>query len=590
MRVVFVFIALVCISTQLMTSFVKVNQYVGSPGSASAAHDPPPEKDEETVKGSVPVQRRETNPEPSSQEPTHVFSTNNMQVHKNNKNDNDFMGDELAIRRWGCNVNDAPFIFVHIGKAGGGGVRSRMAAAALEYNRSGWHRTHEDATYYYPMMMDADTGFAATASTTSSQRMMHKGKFVSSLINNFLPESAPHLHTDFTYEGPLPCGATTPLGQAIACPGPRYDYCQDHDQDNASVDRCDLVYMGHNLLGSEFHWLPEEYLIKWWKASPWGRDYVSEKDDFISHAIGTRNAPIGKGEEWIVHDKIRAITRQKGNKMPHIICPGTFQFRPYRRSYTKCAQPKEAIMDQMAHHVVTEYNNNLNNKNMDPVIQYAQMIASLPVTRVTVLREIWSWLSSKFFWHEHFYSRNTTHFVGPWVGEKKAKHRKERDEKKGKTMPPLIKCDDLDEAAYGWAHNRALIYMFYLCGEHCMSAWAAKQISLEDLERQAAFNLRHSFAVVGLLHKTNDFYDMVTQRVAYMNTSMNPEVEGKKHSTPNDPEAMRCKQLYQDPDFQAKLLAKCPPLAALTRLYNLAVEVNAFQAKELAECSAASTT
>jgi len=150
----------------------------------------------------------------------------------------------------------------------------------------------------------------------------------------------------------------------------------------------------------------------------------------------------------------------------------------------------------------------------------------------------------------------------------------------------LIKCDDIDEAAYGWATNRAMTHLFYLCGEHCLSGWNSNQMTLEEIERQAAYNLRHSFAVVGLLHKTNDFYDMVTQRVAYMNTSLNPEVKGGRHGTSKRIESKRCKEIYEDPDFQAKVLEKSPAVAAMVRLYKIAVEVNEFQTKELAECSA----
>ena len=59
------------------------------------------------------------------------------------------------VRRWGCNRTETPFIFVHIGKAGGGEVRRRIAAAAVNYTRpndssaraGGW--IERDA--YYPV-------------------------------------------------------------------------------------------------------------------------------------------------------------------------------------------------------------------------------------------------------------------------------------------------------------------------------------------------------------------------------------------------------------------------------------------------------
>jgi hypothetical protein len=47
----------------------------------------------------------------------------------------------------------------------------------------------------------------------------------------------------------------------------------------------------------------------------------------------------------------------------------------------------------------------------------------------------------------------------------------------------------------------------------------------------------------------------------------------------------RCKALYQEPDFQAKILNQAPAIAALHRLYQIGVEVNAFQKKELQQCA-----
>lgn len=41
---------------------------------------------------------------------------------------------KATIRKWGCNITDTPLIFVHIGKAGGGNIRARFSASALNYN------------------------------------------------------------------------------------------------------------------------------------------------------------------------------------------------------------------------------------------------------------------------------------------------------------------------------------------------------------------------------------------------------------------------------------------------------------------------
>ena len=111
--------------------------------------------------------------------------------------------------------------------------------------------------------------------------------------------------------------------------------------------------------------------------------------------------------------------------------------------------------------------------------------------------------------------------------------------------------------------------------------------SLEQMERQAAGNLRNSFAVVGILEETDTFYDMVTKRVAYVNMSLNAEVTGDRHSTGKRAEILRCKKKFADPIFQAELKARSPAIAAVDRLYHIGVEVNRHQLKELEACEVA---
>ena len=108
--------------------------------------------------------------------------------------------------------------------------------------------------------------------------------------------------------------------------------------------------------------------------------------------------------------------------------------------------------------------------------------------------------------------------------------------------------------------------------------------NLEQIEIQAANNLRNSFAVVGLLNETENFFDMVTARVSYMNMSLNSHIKGPRHSSGNSNETQRCKDTFQNPDFQAMMREASPAIAALCRLYLVAGEVNRFQLKELSTC------
>ena len=145
-----------------------------------------------------------------------------------------------------------------------------------------------------------------------------------------------------------------------------------------------------------------------------------------------------------------------------------------------------------------------------------------------------------------------------------------------------------DSDGYGWASRYAMLYIFYLCGEDCAARWEMSSsgynddILLEQMERQAANNLRQSFAVVGLLHETDTFFDMVTARVQYIDMSIHSDVEGELHDTGTNGYIAKCKETFKDSGFRQKLREASPAMAALERLYNVAVEVNRFQVRELA--------
>ena len=144
---------------------------------------------------------------------------------------------------------------------------------------------------------------------------------------------------------------------------------------------------------------------------------------------------------------------------------------------------------------------------------------------------------------------------------------------------------------------------FYLCGEHCMGQWYAIEEAYQNdqvllrkkyleylkvMEATAAYNVRNSFTVVGLLQETQEFYD--TQRVEYIDMSLNPTTEGKRHGSGGSAINARCDAFFQDPALQKRVMAKGPELATLVRLYEVGVQVNQFQKEELAQCSSASTT
>jgi hypothetical protein len=323
---------------------------------------------------------------------------------------------------------------------------------------------------------------------------------------------------------------------------------------------------GHNYLGNELHWLPQKYLSNWWKRA-WMMG-----DDIDSSYKEDRIAPLLE-------------TLQPGNTE---WCPlGDRLARPqnrtdYEQMYAQCSGRLMQLADKEAFHAVqrrpkfmaASQQPSSSSRSLQPAhpfdIDWSPLYASMPVLRVTVIRDPYSWLVSKFMWHK--------------VG--------------GSTT----KCDDIETATMirppnehdllpgkakgrGWVNRMATSYITYLCGEDCVAREALEVATLEQLERQAANNLRQSITVVGLLNETETFFDMITARVAYVNTSLNAHVKGSKHSSGSSAESKRCKAIFQDPSFQAQLREHSPALAALDRLYHVAVEVNRHQLNELRQCA-----
>ena len=74
---------------------------------------------------------------------------------------------------------------VHIGKAGGGGGRARIAASALDYNSTGTRKAWNDniAQSYYPICEEQDH----PENDNSNSRVLHKGRLINSRHGNMLP-------------------------------------------------------------------------------------------------------------------------------------------------------------------------------------------------------------------------------------------------------------------------------------------------------------------------------------------------------------------------------------------------------------------
>ena len=470
------------------------------------------------------------------------------------------------IRRWGCHRHETPLIFVHLGKAGGGSIRARMAAAAVNYNRGNqWHQPQIDK-HYYPIMQNQPkrkrhVGFLRDIFNYNNQNFM-KGKFCNSQYSNHrIPNSIIQPHS---FEGNSLCNATTPLGLAIACPEHNNDrLCMGCD-DFRNSPLCNTIYVGHNNIGSELHWLPPKYLQSWWTKSPWS-----------SSPYGTGGVDDPKIPEidsaWkTLLPSPSSSSKSMSTKQEHDHqkwCFGT-HYRPMKHdefdeSYHECSLPIAETIDK-------KFQTYWNNKHRKQLQQqqglellhhdndYSLIYSSLPVQRVTVLREPFSWLISKFFFHKRF--------------------------REG------YACDGIEEASQTWALRDTLTYLFQYCGDDCMIRYenglVVSESDLYELELQATNNIRNSFSVVGIFEDDMEtFYDMLHKRVGYVDMSSNIHVEGNSHQREESSESERCNGIFlKDEGFQKDFIDRLPTLGIIQRLYQVAIEVNQFQQDELKEC------
>ena len=120
------------------------------------------------------------------------------------------------IRSWGCDLKTGPFVFVHIGKAGGGNVRARIAASSLNYTKDKW--SNRDGSYYYPMVATGEEeeeiapAIAAIEEEQgdSSPSEQYTGRFCNSEISQSRP------NPQKTFEGTTMCHGVSPIAQAVA--------------------------------------------------------------------------------------------------------------------------------------------------------------------------------------------------------------------------------------------------------------------------------------------------------------------------------------------------------------------------------------
>ena len=436
-------------------------------------------------------------------------------------------------------MKDSPFIFVHIGKAGGGSIRRLIATSATNYTRSemDWHQPGKD-TAYYPIRSDNGT-------------LIAKATFCNGGHNNYLPIMQK------TFEGTRICTATTPIGRALACPA--YKQRNSCIEDILSMESSQLVYVGHNPFGNEINMLPVPYLQQWWRQHWATTESTTNKPvDAISqqwHRLDPNNTWCGSMRRpW--HD-------MKNQEMSNI---------------SKCGKQMQDEVDKAAVESIQKH------MSMDTPSERARawsaVYASLPLIRVVMVRNPFPWFASSFSWHNLYkigvVCDNVTNAVAvaPLNMSEEVQINTVREWKVANMGAP------------GWIRSFALDKIYMLCGPDCRVRHLKNNATLEELKVQAEHNLRNAFAVVGILEDGEDaFFEMINTRVNYLNIKMNVTLRHDgTHKSGSNGENGRCKARFKDVNFQQNLIEASPEVAALVYLYDVAVQVNRFQKRELMEC------
>ena len=360
-----------------------------------------------------------------------------------------------------------------------------------------------------------------------------------------------------TFEGTRICTATTPIGRALACPA--YNQRNGCIGDIRSMQSSQVVYVGHNDFGNEINMLPLPYLQQWWRQH-WAttESRTNKPVDAISqqwHRLDPNNTWCGNMRRpW--HD----IKKQE-------------MFNIW-----KCGKQMQDEVDKAAVESIQKH------MSMDTPSERARawsaVYSSLPLIRVVMIRNPFPWFASRFSWHGldemGVVCDNVTNAVA---------------------IAPLNMTEEVrihtvrewqvaNRGAPGWIRSFALEKIYMLCGPDCRVRHLKNDATLEELKVQAEHNLRNAFGVVGILEDGEDaFFEMINTRVNYLNIKMNVTLRhAGKHKSGSEGENGRCKARFKDVNFQQNLIRASPEVAALVYLYEVAVQVNRFQKRELMEC------
>ena len=94
-------------------------------------------------------------------------------------------------------------------------------------------------------------------------------------------------------------------------------------------------------------------------------------------------------------------------------------------------------------------------------------------------------------------------------------------------------------------------------------------MTVGEIEAHVADNLRNAFSVIGLLQEEHSFYNMITDRIAYVTMDLILNVTGSSHATKTtDDKNLAYKKLFgTDEGFWDSIRNEVQVFAPLERIY-----------------------
>ena len=414
------------------------------------------------------------------------------------------------------------FLFLHIGKTGGGSVRR------------GFWSLQECSAHRLPFWPECVEQGGVTVGNSNRHALV----------------ATPQV----SFESQIICPALSPLAVLGACRLNANDAMQ-FALNNAS-HRTPIVHMAHYRLGTELSWLDAEApgLPALANAHRTKLALPRNPIDFrgVQYSLPALTGTYSLFDERAMSHRLPLMEGSNLSSVYDVIriSRGYTALATLKPVSKKPPSPYAAKVAALLARQNSQWRRDLE-ANWGPF--YAKLSTEQAVSRITMLRSPWTHLPSIFCskgFHQMNYSCTDPHQVDMWEG-----------------MP----------RSDGASISRGVTLR--LCGVDCEARFLAGA-SLKALEAQAAYNLRHSFAVVGVTEQFGGFIQAVRRLSPHLGAFMatgeirahGRQLSGSTTANTGCPKNT-CTAFWSDAEHQSKGLQESQVIRQMFNLYNIALEI-----------------